>query len=84
MYSVKVGRFKKYNNVKGHTFIQGTSTVMLILADERRVMVPTNKYILEFDDGWFKMELNKVQQESAGKAEVNHGLKETGRKKRTK
>ena len=48
---------------------------MLILENEERIFIP-NKYIIEFDDGWFKMELQKVKQDSQGKAVINHGFKE--------
>ncbi len=77
MYIARVKKFpfNKIYKCKGHTFVQGTSTMMLILENEERVMIPTNKYIIEFDDGWFKMELQKVKKDSQGKAVVNHDLK---------
>lgn len=77
MYIAKIKKFpfdKKYK-CKGHTFIQNTQTIMLILENEKRIMIPTNKYIIEFDDGWFKMELEKVKKDSQGKVIINHDLK---------
>jgi len=75
MYTAKVIKwpFNKTYKCKGHTIIENKS-VMLILEDEKRVFIPSN-YIIEFCDGWFKMELSKVKQESHGKAQVNHGAK---------
>ena len=66
--------FNKKYKCKGHTIIKDNNCTMLILENEERVFVP-NKYIIEFDDGWFKLELQKVKQESQGKAVVNHNLK---------
>jgi hypothetical protein len=76
MYKAKVIKFpfNKTYNCKGHTLVNNGCT-MLILEDEQRVFVPP-KYIIEFDDGWFKMELQNVKKESQGKAVVEHGLKE--------
>jgi hypothetical protein len=75
MYKAKVIKwpFNKTYKCKGHTIIENKN-VMLILENEERVFVPST-YIIEFDDGWFKMELAKVNQESQGKAQVNHGVK---------
>jgi len=78
MYIAKIKKFpfdKKYK-CKGHFFIKGTQTLVLILDNEERIMIPTNKYIIKFDDGWFKMELKNVKKDSQGKAVVNHDLKE--------
>jgi len=76
MYTVKVIKYpfnKKYK-CKGHKVLTDNMCTMLILENEERVFIP-NKYIIEFSDGWFKMELQKVKQESQGKAEVIHGAK---------
>jgi hypothetical protein len=77
MYKVKVIKFpfNKTYKCKGHIGLKEIQCTMLILENEERVFVP-NKYIIEFDDGWFKMELNKVKKESQGKAVIDHGLKD--------
>jgi hypothetical protein len=76
MYTAKVLKlpFPKTYKCKGHKIIENGCT-MLILENEERVFIP-NKYIIEFDDGWFKLELQNVKNESQGKAIVNHGAKE--------
>lgn len=76
MYKAKVIKwpFNKTYKCKGHTIIPQNNCTMLILENEDRVFIP-NKYIIEFDDGWFKMELQKVKQDSQGKATVEHDLK---------
>jgi hypothetical protein len=77
MYIAKVIRFpfnKKYK-CKGHVLLKENNTTLLILENEERVMIP-NKYIIEFDDGWFKMELQNVKKDSNGQANLNHGAKE--------
>ena len=74
-YTAKVKKFpfdKKYT-CKGHVLIPENSCVMLVLENEKRVFIP-NRYIIEFDDGWFKMELAKTRNESHGNASVTHGL----------
>lgn len=76
MYIAKVIKFpfnKKYE-CKGHMFIKDINCTMLILENEERVFIP-NKYIIHFSDGWFKSELQKVKEQSQGKAQVNHGAK---------
>lgn len=76
MYIAKIIKYpfnKKYK-CKGHTIIKDNNCTMLILETEERVFIP-NKYIIEFSDGWFKMELVKTSQESQGKAIINHGAK---------
>lgn len=77
MYTAKVNKFpfNKTYKCKGHTIIKDNNCTMLILENEERVFIP-NTYIIEFDDGWFKMELQKAKTDSQGKAIVNHGLKE--------
>ncbi len=76
MYKAKVIKFpfSKTYKCKGHTIIKENLCTMLMLENEKRVFIP-NKYIIEFDDGWFKMELEKVKKDSQGKAVVNHGLR---------
>ncbi len=76
MYKAKIIKFpfNKTYKCKGHTIIKDIQCTMLILDNEERVFIP-NKYIIEFDDGWFKMELNNVKKDSQGKAEVFNGLK---------
>ena len=76
MYIAKVKKFpfdKKYK-CKGHSFTPNGYT-MLILENEERIFIP-NKYIIEFDDGFFKQILKEVKKDSQGKAVVNHDLKE--------
>ena len=77
MYKAKVLTFPfpKTYKCKGHKIIPENKCTMLILENEERVFIP-NKYIIEFDDGWFKLELQNVKKDSQGKAVVNHGLKE--------
>lgn len=77
MYKAKVIKFpfNKTYKCKGHTTIKDNKCTMLILENEERVFIP-NRYIIEFDDGWFKMELQNVKEQSNGQATVNHGLKE--------
>ena len=74
MYKAKVIKypFNKTYTCKGHSFLPNQCT-MLILVTEERVFIP-NKYIIEFDDGWFKMELSKAKKESQGKAVIAHGV----------
>ena len=64
---------KKYK-CKGHTMIKEINCTMLILENEERVFIP-NRFIIEFDDGWFRMELQKNQKDSQGQTVINHGLK---------
>lgn len=75
MYKAKVLTFPfpKTYKCKGHKIIESGIT-MLILENEKRIFIP-NKYIIEFSDGWFKMELEKVKKDSNGQAKVDHGLK---------
>lgn len=68
-YKAKVKKFplSKTYLCKGHQMMPvGT---LLILASEERVFIPS-RYIIEFDDGWFKMECQKVKDESGGKADI--------------
>ena len=76
MYKAKIIKFpfNKTYKCKGHTITDNQCT-MLILENEKRVFIP-NRYIIEFDDGWFKMELQKVKEQSNGQAVVNHNLKD--------
>ena len=76
MYIAKVKKwpFDKKYKCKGHIVLKDLRCTMLILENEERIFIP-NRYIIEFDDGWFKLELNKVKEESQGKAVVNHGAK---------
>ena len=69
MYDVKVG-FRKYKNVKGYQFIGNTQTIVLIFKDEKRIMIPTNKYIIEFSSGWFKEIKNKIKKETSGQVNI--------------
>jgi len=76
VYNVKVKKFpfdKKYK-CKGHIILDKIQCTMLILENEERVFIP-NKYIIEFDDNWFKNELEDAKRDSQGKAEINHNLK---------
>jgi len=77
MYKAKVIKplFNKTYKCKGHTVLKDIQCTMLILENEERVFIP-NKYIIEFDDGWFKMELQNVKQDSQGKANIKHGIKD--------
>ena len=77
MYKAKIIKFpfNKTYTCKGHTILKDIHSTMLILENEERVFIP-NKYIIEFDDGWFKMELQNVKKDSQGKAVINHNLKD--------
>lgn len=76
MYKAKIIKFpfSKTYKCKGHVILKDNNCTMLVLEDEKRVFIP-NRYIIEFDEGWFKMELKKAEKESQGKAKINHGLK---------
>lgn len=65
--------FKKKYRCKGHKLFEN-GTMYLVLENEERIFFPP-KYIIHFDDGLFKSQLNDVKRDSAGKAEVNHNLK---------
>ena len=81
MYKVKVKKIiSKTYKCKGHFFISEkesgiTPTICLILENESRVMIPTNKYILEFDDGWFRQEKEKLMEKTNNQVQINDGLK---------
>ena len=76
MYIAKILKwpFNKKYKCKGHVNIKEINTTMLILENEKRVFIP-NKYIIEFDEGWFRLELQRVKEESNNKVEIHHGLK---------
>jgi len=74
MYKAKVIKwpFNKTYICKGHKII-GNRNTMLILENENRVFIPET-YIIEFDQGWFKMEMEAAKAESQGKAEIKSGV----------
>lgn len=76
IYKAKVIKwpFNKTYMCKGHRILNENGCTLLILEHEERVFIP-GKYIIEFDDGWFRMELQNVKNDSQEKAVVNHGLR---------
>lgn len=74
MYTAKViiFPFNKTYKCKGHVLLSDINSVMLILENEKRVFVP-NKYIIEFNEDWFKMELKNTKKDSLNQADVIHG-----------
>lgn len=65
MYTVKIG-LKKYK-CKAHVVLKENGMTMLILENEERVMIPSNK-IIHFSRGWYEMEVEKIKKESNGQA----------------
>ena len=66
--------FNKKYNCKGHVLLKDNNCTMLILENEERVFIP-NRYIIEFSDGRFNIELQNVKKDSQNKEVINHGLK---------
>ena len=69
----KKPRFNKTYTCQGHKSVPDSGHVMLTLADERRVFI-SNQYNLEFDDGWFRIELKKQKELVGADAPIDHGL----------
>ena len=61
MYKAKIIKwpFNKTYKCKGHVLLKENLCTLLILENEERVFIP-NKFIIEFDEGWFKIEKEKV------------------------
>ena len=76
MFIITIKKFpfdKKYK-CKGNSIIPNTNIMELVLENEERILIPLNKYILHFDNNWFREKLSQIEKESQGKAKVNHGL----------
>jgi acyl carrier protein phosphodiesterase len=59
--------------IKGHLWpadVKG-NILMLVLVDERRIFVNTDKYdSIEMSREWFELEADRVREESQGKANL--------------
>ena len=78
-FKVTVGRiFKKRYTCTGYEIINNPICpfLVLILSDERRIFVPVSK-VITFSDEWFRNELELVKKQSAGQANIDHGLKDS-------
>lgn len=71
MYKAKIIKFpfNKIYKCKGHKVIKENNCIMLVLENEKRVFIP-NKYIIEFDNGWFEEEAEKVKKETNGQVNL--------------
>ena len=67
MYTAKIG-FKTYK-CKGHTIIKENGCTMLILENEERVFIPSNK-IIHFSRGWYEMEVENIKKQTGGQVNI--------------